>query len=123
MKALVVLLLVPALAVAEPCKRRHGLRSGATAPCSGILTPKAKAIEGARCVRVHLPKEKAEHAYTRATMAADLALEASRTSICRDELKRVRSQPARSRGVPEWLAGAAVVVGVVAGWLLRGAAN
>ena len=44
----------------EPCQRGHGVKAGESAPCSGLLLPKADVVKAATCLKVSLPRCSAE---------------------------------------------------------------
>jgi len=140
-RAAVAVLLIPALATAQPaplprmCTVEHVAEAGTPAPCTGVLVPPGDALDGAACLDADLPRCRALRRRDAAVCAADVAQLARQVSEADAraerwrELARAPCPPSpvrtvyRPRGLPSWLTWAAVgvaaVLGGVAGWKLR----
>lgn len=137
-RTLATLLLIPALATAQPgevCKREHAAIRGRPAPCTGVLSPPQTALDGAECVDALLPRCEAlrerERAVARAE-AVELARQVSEADARAERWRALAVRPCppspvrvvyKQRGLPSWaswaLAGAALVVGGAVGWRAR----
>jgi hypothetical protein len=132
MKRLAALMLIPALATANPhaCKTEHVAIKGKPAACDGVISPAQTALNGALCVDATLPRCRTLRHRDAAAAGRRVVLLASELTATQAQAKRWRElalQPApslppkvivRRVGLPGWatgvIAGAALMLG---GWL------
>ena len=130
------LLLIPALATAQPCKQPHGAVAGRPAPCTGVLLPPSTALRDAECTDALLPRCEAlrdRQASVCRAQALDLARQVSEADARAERWRALAVRPCppspvrtvyRDRGLPSWVtwvaAGVALVGGAWVGWRVRG---
>ena len=134
-RAITIALLLPAHAAAQvplphACTMEYVAIVGDRAPCSGVLSPAADAIEGATCIDADLPTcraLRARDADTYQRRAVMLAEAVSASDAMAERWRRLAMVPVpvappvtviRERGLPGWVVGAiATGAAAIAGWL------
>lgn len=130
---LVVAVVVPRPAGGQPaqlptmCTIEHVAVAGVDAPCTGALLPPGDALDGAECLDSTLPvcealrRREADVAAAQAASLSSQVTEANARARRWEHIARKPCPPAvmriveRSRGVPTWVAWAALAAGVVGG--------
>jgi len=113
--------------LSSPCQQAQGLAAGTLAPCTGILIPVEHGRECLRCVKVDLPRARAD-ADTREALCD--AARQEQESCCLRETTRAQQRTRElerclERPTPRWYESpwitvpVSVVIGGLAGWGAR----